>query len=166
MSGETSIDSTLNQLEQKAGDYEEMSRSCLQGCLFALQEQFSLGDVPTFKASTALLALPLRGETCGAVIGGLMAIGLAYGRERLDDWEGFVRTIGPAVRFCRSFEKEFGSLMCRDIQKALFGKGFNMADPAGLEEFEKADGYKKCRIPPGKAARIAGEILMEDREPC
>jgi len=161
MSDEISKEEILNELEEKAGDYEERSGCCAQGCLLALQEQFNLGDVLTFKAATAMPGIALRGETCGAVIGGLMAIGLAYGRESLDDWDGFLRAIRPARKFCRAFEKEFGSVMCRDVLKSQCGRSFNLADPAEAEEFEKTGGYKKCRVPPGKAARIAGEIIME-----
>jgi len=161
MATETSREDILNQLEQKAGDYEEMSRNCAQGSLLALQEQFHLGDGSALKAATVMPGIASRGETCGAVIGSLMAIGLAYGRDRLDDWEGYMRALRQALRFCRRFEKEFGSLMCRDVQKLVLGKSYNMADIAGSEEFEKDNGYKKCRVPPGKAARIAGEIIME-----
>ncbi len=161
MPDETLREEILKQLEQKAGDYEERSGCCAQGCLLALQEQFNLGDVLTFKAATAMPGIALRGETCGAVIGGLMAIGLAYGRESLDDWEGFLRAIKPARKFCRGFEKEFGSVMCRDVVKLQCGRSFNLADPADAEEFKKIGGYKKCRVPPAKAARIAGEIIME-----
>ena len=93
-----------------------------------------------------------------------MAIGLAYGRESLDDREGFLRAIKPARKFCRRFEKEFGSVMCRDVVKLQCGRSFNLADAAEAEEFEKIGGYKKCRVPPGKAARIAGEIIMEKEE--
>ena len=165
MSAEGLREETLNQLEERAGDYEERSGCCAQGCLLALQEQFHLGDELTFKAATAMPGIALRGETCGAVIGGLMAIGLAYGRESLDDWEGFLRAIRPARRFCRRFEKEFGSMMCRDIVKLQCGRSFDLADPAESREFEESGGYQKCRVPPGKAARIAGEIIMEKENP-
>ncbi|MCK4579808.1 MAG: C_GCAxxG_C_C family protein [Dehalococcoidia bacterium] len=165
MSDEGLREETLNQLEERAGDYEERSGCCAQGCLLALQEQFHLGDELTFKAATAMPGIALRGETCGAVIGGLMAIGLAYGRESLDDWEGFLRAIRPARRFCRRFEKEFGSMMCRDIVKLQCGRSFDLADPAESREFEESAGYQKCRVPPGKAARIAGEIIMEKENP-
>lgn len=164
MSNEGSKEEVLNQLEQRAGDYEERSGCCAQGCLLALQEQFKLGDALTFKAATAMPGVALRGETCGAVIGAVMAIGLAYGRESLDDWEGFLRAIKHARRFCRRFEKEFGSLMCRDIVKLQCGRSFNLADPVESKEFEQSGGYRKCRVPPGKAARIAGEIILEKED--
>ncbi|MEA3253461.1 MAG: C-GCAxxG-C-C family protein [Chloroflexota bacterium] len=162
MSDEGSKEETLRQLEQKAGDYEEKSGCCAQGCLLALQEQFHIGDSLTFKAATAMPGIALRGETCGAVIGGLMVIGLVYGRESMDDWEGYMKAIVKGRKFCRRFEKEFGSLMCRDVVKVQCGKSFNLADPEEAKEFEKIGGYQKCRIPPGKAARIVGEIVMEE----
>jgi C_GCAxxG_C_C family probable redox protein len=165
MSAKASEEDILNQLERKAGDYEERSGSCAQGTLLALQEQFHLGDASTLKAATVMPGIALRGETCGAVIGSLMAIGLAYGRENLDDWEQLLRALRPARRFCRKFEEEFGSLMCRDVHKLMVGKSFNLADPAQAEEFAKAGGAKKCRVPCEKAARIVGEIIMETEKP-
>ena len=165
MSAKASKEDILNQLERKAGDYEEKSGSCAQGTLLALQEQFHLGDASTLKAATVMPGIALRGETCGAVIGSLMAIGLAYGRENLDDWEEYLRALRPARTFCRKFEEEFGSLMCRDVHKLMVGKSFNLADPAEAEEFAKAGGAKKCRVPCEKAARIVGEIMMETEKP-
>jgi len=137
MSSKSSKEDTLNQLEQKAGDYEEMSGSCAQGTLLALQEQFYLGDASTLKAATVMPGIALRGETCGAVIAALMAIGLAFGRDKLDDWDGYFRALRPARRFCRRFENEFGSLMCRDVHTPLLGRTFNLADPSEAEEFGK-----------------------------
>jgi len=63
MPDEIARDEILKELEQKAGDYEERSGCCAQGCLLALQEQFNLGDVLTFKAATAMPGIALRGET-------------------------------------------------------------------------------------------------------
>ena len=54
MASKSSREDILNHLEQKAGDYEEMSRSCAQGTLLALQEQFHLGDESTLKAATVM----------------------------------------------------------------------------------------------------------------
>ncbi len=48
--------------------------------------------------------IALRGETCGAVIGSLMAIGLAYGRENDDYLEQFLRALRPARRLWRKFD--------------------------------------------------------------
>jgi C_GCAxxG_C_C family probable redox protein len=161
MGDEVSKEEVLNRLEQKAGDYEERSGCCAQGCLLALQEEFNIGDRLTLKAGTAMPGVALRGETCGAVIGGLMAIGLAFGRESLDDPEGFLRAIKQGRKFCRRFEQEFGSVNCRDVVKVQCGRSFDLADPQQAKEFEAMGGYQKCRVPPGRAARFVGELIME-----
>ena len=50
--------------------------------LLSLQEEFGLGDIQSFKAATVLTGgVVRRGETCGALLGALMALGLAMGRR-------------------------------------------------------------------------------------
>ncbi|MCX6004465.1 MAG: C-GCAxxG-C-C family protein [Chloroflexi bacterium] len=151
----------LNQLEQKAGDYEELFGSCAQGTLLALQEQFNLGDSCTLKAATAMPGIALRGETCGAVVAAIMALGLAFGREKPEDFAAVQRTTSAARKLCKRFEEEFGSCNCRDVQHHIFGRSYNLTDPNDQKEFVKADAIKKCRAPAGKAARIAGEMILD-----
>jgi len=47
----------------------------------ALQEHFNLGNAEVLKAATVMPDIALRGDTCGAVIAGIMAPGLTFGRE-------------------------------------------------------------------------------------
>jgi C_GCAxxG_C_C family probable redox protein len=161
MKEEISNEERLNKLEQKAGDYEELYGSCAQGTLLALQEEFKLGNAQTLKAATAMPGIALRGETCGAVIGAIMALGLAFGREKPDDFAAAQRTTSASRKLCRRFEEEFGGCNCRDVQHHIFGRSFNLTDPKDQTEFVAADASKKCRIPAGKAARIAGEMIID-----
>jgi len=62
MEQEKSREDRLNQLEQKAGDYEGLFGSCAQGTLLALQEEFKLGNEQTPKAATAMTGIALKGE--------------------------------------------------------------------------------------------------------
>ncbi|OLS14318.1 MAG: C_GCAxxG_C_C family protein [Promethearchaeota archaeon CR_4] len=151
----------MKQLEQKAGDYEELFASCAQGTLLALQEQFGLGDSKTLKAATAMPGIAHRGETCGAIIGAIMALGLAFGREKPEDIAAVHRTTSAARKLCKQFEEEFGSCNCRDVQHHIFGKSYNLAGLNEQIEFAKAGAAKKCRAPVGKAARIAGELILD-----
>lgn len=157
------VEEILERLERQAGDYLEAYGSCAQGTLRALQEEFGLGNSEVLKAATAMPGVALRGETCGAVIGPVMALGLAFGREEPEDYEAFLRTLRAAHSFCRQFEEEFGSCMCAGVQEKLFGRYFDLTDPAQMEEFAAAGAAKQCRIPAGKAVRIAGKILLDAR---
>jgi C_GCAxxG_C_C family probable redox protein len=151
----------LDRLEQKAGDYEELFGSCAQGTLLALQEEFGLGNEQTLKAATAMPGIALRGETCGAVVAAIMSLGMAFGRERPDDFAAVQKTTSAARKLCRRFEEEFGGCNCRDVQHHIFGRSFTLTDPKEQMEFVAADASRKCRAPAGKAARIAGEIILD-----
>ncbi len=151
----------LGLLGRKAGDYVVVFGSCAQGTLLALQEQFDMESPLALKSATAMPGIALRGETCGAVIGSLMALGMAFGREKPEDIRSVVRTMGAARDFCRRFEDEFGGCMCREVQQKLFGRSFDLADPTEQVEFVKAGAAEKCRIPAETAARIAGRLIIE-----
>ncbi|MBN1375690.1 MAG: C_GCAxxG_C_C family protein [Dehalococcoidia bacterium] len=154
----------LDRLEQKAGDYEELFTSCAQGTLLALQEEFNLGNEQSLKAATAMPGIALRGETCGAVIGAIMALGLAMGRAKPEDSAAADRTMSASRKLCSRFEEEFGGCNCRDVQRHIFGRSFELNDPRDGAAFVAANAIKKCRVPPGKAARIAGEIILNSQK--
>lgn len=155
-----SQEALLIRLEQKAGDYEELFGSCAQGTILALQEAFDLGSADTLKAATAMPGVALRGDTCGAVIGALMALGLAMGRDKPEDGKAAMRTILAGRILCEKFEARFGSCHCHGVQHHIFGRHFNLMDPEDGKEFVKADASKKCRIPVAFAARVAGELIL------
>ncbi len=164
MSGEATNARLLDELESKAAAYEIECKNCAQGCLRALQEVFGIGNALTFKAATAMPGIALRGEACGAVVAGLMAIGLVWGREDPLDMDSYMRSVSQGRKFCRWFEKEFGSVMCRDIVRQRFGKELNLASPDDVKEFQRMDGYRHCSCVPGKAARRVGEMILESND--
>jgi len=168
MTAKSSKEDILNRVDQKAGDYVEGGKgNCAQGAFFALREEFNLGDGMILKALALMPGIGYRGETCGAVMGALAALSISSGRDKLGDlvdtdMESYLSPIRAARAFCDTFEKEFGSLMCNHIQTQLFGRTFNAADPAQIQEMLQAGAGQKCRIPTGKAARFAAEIILEE----
>lgn len=164
MTDQVSREETCRQLEQKVKEYLRISGNCAQTSFLALQElqeQFGLDDGSILKALTVFPGIALRGETYGAVVGCLMALSLVYGRERLDDWDGYIRSLRPGRRFCRNFEKELGSTMCGDILESQFGRRYNLTDPVEAAEWQKANAQDKCSAVVAAAVRIAAEIIIE-----
>lgn len=151
-------------LDQKVDHYMQISYNCAQSSYLALEEQFGLNGDEVLKALTPLPGIAERGETCGAVLGPLMVFGLIYGRgkNRLNDWNIYRDSLVPSGKFCELFEQEFGSTMCRDIQKDKFGRSFNLTDPEDLREFQEADATSRCSSVVRKAVRIAAEIILDD----
>ncbi len=159
-------DLVMKLLDQKANKYMQISYNCAQSSFLALKEQFGLKGDDVLKALTPLTGIAERGETCGAVIGSLMAFGLIYGRgkNRLNDWNIYRDSLIPSGKFCKLFEKEFGSTMCFDIQNEIFGRCFHLTNPKELEEFQEAGATDKCSAVVRKAVRFAAEIILEREE--
>jgi C_GCAxxG_C_C family probable redox protein len=171
MLSEIEKEKILERVAKKAGDYEESAVSCSQGTLAALQEEFSLGGgSDVIKAAVFMPGIASRKETCGAVVGGLMALGLKFGRDKVKDpepdtpegREELFKLREKAWRFCEEFKKEFGSTMCGDIRPKIMGRDYNSMDPVDREQFFKDGGPKKCRVPAEKAARIVASIILEE----
>jgi C_GCAxxG_C_C family probable redox protein len=152
------------QLDQKVDLAMQRSFHCAQSSFLALNEHFSLGGEQVIKALTPLPGVAERGETCGAVIGPLMAFGLIYGRDQLqmDNWEKYQESLVPAGKLCTQFEQEFGSTMCHEVQKVKFGKCYHLTDSNELRQFQEAGATDHCSDVVRKAVRMAAEIILED----
>lgn len=161
----------IERVSKKAGDYEEMSVNCAQGTIGALMEEFDLpGGKELLKAASFFPGVDFRGETCGAVLGGLMALALVYGRDKLFDpaWatpeagEELLRNRTIAWNFCEKFKQRWGSTMCSVIRPAIMGRDYNTMIREERLQFIADGGPKMCRIPPEFAARLVAEILLEE----
>lgn len=173
MSSEASKQERIQRASTLAGDYEEESVNCAQGTLVGLMEVFGLeGGKELLKASTFMPGMMSRKETCGALLGGMMALGLKYGRDKLSDpsWstpeanEEMFRIREKVYRYCEAFKAEFGSTMCGDIRPLIMGRDYDTMKADERRQFLEDGGKKKCRIPPEAAARIAAEIMLEDED--
>lgn len=162
----------LKKVRNKAQKYDKFS-GCSQSVLLSLQEAFSIGSLESFKAATILSGgIARRGETCGAIIGALMALGLVIGREKMEDTQQYRATMTPANELCQRFQtalktefqfaKELKSTLCRDIQKKLYGRAFNLNDRMEYQAFLDAGGHNEEGCPKvcGIAAQLAAEMIL------
>jgi len=163
----SSKDENLEKAYSLAFKYEAERGSCPQCVLAALHESLGVGDPKTIQAADALAggtSLSTEG-TCGALVGGLLAIGSVVGRTYKDFSLGNRkrRVFQYSKKLYDKFIEEYGSPICKDIHMKLFGRTFNLLDPKDYAEFEKAGGHvDKCTVVSGKTARWAAEILIDD----
>ena len=92
------------QARKKAYDYELECHGCSQAVLLTFQELLGLQDELTFKAAGPLCAGLGMGKTCGALTGGVMVLGMKYGRPRIQDGlSGLFPGMGVAQRLVQRF---------------------------------------------------------------
>ena len=165
MSSHGSNKEMLDRVQQRAGDIVEGAMgNCAQATFIAVSEEFGLGNGDVVKSLTAMPGIALQGETCGTVVGALAVLGVYFGRGTEGPLGGFAETHPAAGRFCRDFEKEFGTLKCKQLHTSLCGKTYDFSDMSQMQEFMLAGGLKLCRAPAGKAARIVAGLILEKEE--
>jgi C_GCAxxG_C_C family probable redox protein len=139
------------------------SGNCAQTSFVVLQEEFNLEGDQILRALTPFPGIALRGETCGAVIGCLMALGLKFGRDDLNDWKGYIGSLPSARRFCVRFEEENGSTACARVLEAKLGRNYDLADREEALEYAASGGPDACSEVVTSAVRIASEAIRKKR---
>lgn len=158
-----SRESILALLDQKVEMIMSQSHHCAQTAFLVLKEQFDLADGEIVKALTPLPGLGEKGLLCGALTGSLMALGLIFGREHLDDWETYRASLVPAGEMVDRFREVQGSTNCCDIVETEFGKRYDLLDPEDHAEYVKAGASEKCGRVVQRAVRIAADIILRER---
>jgi C_GCAxxG_C_C family probable redox protein len=162
MPEKASREELLNKIEKTAHDYEKEFHGCSRCVFKALQDHLNIRDGATLRASTPLAAgVAMRGETCGALIGGLLAVGIITAQEDLKDSNALNNSLAAGFRLARKVEKEFGTTNCTTIQTERLGRFYSLADPEQYKAFIEAGGYVECPKVVGKIARMTAEFIMD-----
>jgi len=169
----TNKEKIIKNVREKAHEYDKFS-GCSQSVLLSIQEEFDIKNLEAFKSATVFGGGVARsGETCGALIGALMALGLVIGREQMQDTEIYRKAIEPAREIQRRFKEELKrqlqfkedlkTTLCKEIQKNIYGRSFDLNDEKDYQEFLDAGGHgdlgcpRVCAI----AAQVAAEKILE-----
>jgi C_GCAxxG_C_C family probable redox protein len=149
-------------------EYEKTYRGCSQCTVAAVQDILGIREDSVFKAATGLAAGGgLTGiGPCGGYVGSVMVISQLCGRERSDfaDPEKIrFKSFGLTRKFTEEFIREFGTIICRDIQTSKFGRPYYIADPDEFAKFEEAGGHDdKCTDVVGRASRLAVQFILRE----
>ncbi len=139
---------------EKAVQVFKEGLSCSQAVLGAYCEQFGPDKETAYKISSGFSGGMHLDQTCGAVTGAFMVIGLKYGRTRADDVEAKMNTVEAVRKFAEKFKARHGSIGCTKLI------GCNVSTPEGYEEAKKKDMFKQvCPEFVKSAAEILEEIL-------
>jgi C_GCAxxG_C_C family probable redox protein len=101
---------------EKAVKLFEEGFVCSQAVLAAFCDLLEIEENMALKISNGFGGgIARKQEVCGAVSGGIMAIGLKYGRAELDDMAAHEKTYKAIHAFCDEFERKNGFLNCRNL---------------------------------------------------
>ena len=153
----------LDRVQQRAEEYNFLARNCARSTALAVMEEFGLGNMEVIKALSPFPGFGGTGWMCGGVTGGLIALGLYFGSDDVQDYDAVGATIMAARKFMPRFEEQVGSVVCPKIHEdVVFGRYMDpAASPENMEAFAKAQGFEKCGLLPGIGARLAAEIIIE-----
>jgi C_GCAxxG_C_C family probable redox protein len=152
----------LDRVQRRAEEYNFLARNCAKGTALALLEEFGLGNLEIIQALSPFPGFGGTGWMCGAVTGGLIALGLYFGSRDVLNYDATGAAIRAAREFMPRFKAATGSVLCPELQEVLFGRYMDpAASPENMAAFAEAKGFEKCSLLPGIGARIAAKVIIE-----
>ncbi len=172
----TQVDDSLKQaLIDKAYElgyrYEREYMGCAQCVFAALTDTFNLRNGQTDAIFQSLTALAGGGAgqgdgSCGAYVGAAAFIGYILGRSRdnfADPDRIRHRTARLVDRVHQKFIDEYGTVVCHQMHRKIYGRPFWFKDPDEMAKFEAAGAHETgCTSVVGNGARWAAEVLLEE----
>jgi len=145
----------VNEAERAVSRFAQGS-NCAQAVLWAYAPHFGLEPEIAMRIAAPFGGGMARlGETCGAVTGALMVIGLQLGNTTGEDQESKERTYELVREFVRRFAARHGSVKCRELL------GCDLSTPAGLQRArEQGLSTTLCRGFVRDSAEIVSELLF------
>ncbi len=161
--GDKSKEEILKELEEKVNKFFPMYRSCAQASFCSLNEQFELKADNTIRAIKPFTGgIALKGETCGAVSGSLLALGFFFEPIEQIGNEKAGASIKYGGMFFDRFKEEFGSTRCWGVQEHQYGRYYDFLNPEEQKLFMEEAKSGKCMEVVKRAVLIAGEIILEN----
>ncbi|RJX22983.1 MAG: C_GCAxxG_C_C family protein [Ammonifex sp.] len=142
----------MSNVELAVSCFKEGS-NCAQALLSSYGIKFGLDRETAFKIAAAFGGgLGRLGETCGAVTGAFMIIGLKYGPERPKDKAAKEKVRNSAEHFIAKFKFRNGAIKCKTLL------GCDISTPEGMK-FAKEQNLIETLCP--KFVKDAAEIIEE-----
>ena len=131
--------------------------NCAQSVLYAHCDGSGIDTNTAFKIASGFGGgMGRKGEVCGAVTGGILALGLRYGRGEDGTKEDAEITHAKTRELMERFEKENGNILCRNLLN-----GCDLATPEGKETFYNNDLHNRVCV---KCVESAIRIVEEIKE--
>ena len=146
----------MNRSQQAVAAFES-GFNCSQAILRSYGSDYGLSPLHALQVASGFGGGMRRGDTCGAVTGALMVLGLRYGPQDTPDKAANADVYSKIADFCSKFESRCGSVVCRDLL------GCDLSTPEGLDHAKSKNLFRTiCPKMVEAAADLLGEMLGED----
>jgi C_GCAxxG_C_C family probable redox protein len=145
-------------VEQKAKElFGEGGLFCAESVLTAVSDEAGMISPLIPRIATGFCGGISRTRgICGAVAGGVMALGIVFGRDNAD--QSHETVYKKVQQFLRAFEEEYKSTNCFELT------GCDLNTEEGRQTFYHEGVVEKCRRFTGKAASLAARIIADARD--
>lgn len=148
----------LSEREERVQQIYDSGFNCAESVLKSCQELYHLpGDEVVPKVATGFGGgIGRKGSVCGALTGGIMALGLEMGRMDPKDAQARDRAYAIAREIYEKFEREFGTVLCYNLTQC------DLSTPEGQKKFKEASMHKNlCSKFVQGMVKWVGEALEE-----
>jgi C_GCAxxG_C_C family probable redox protein len=158
-------DKRLDEVFADAKEKELSCAGCAQCTVAAVLDALDIENESAFKAASGMaMGMGLSGDgTCGAILGGAMAIGLLFGRDcaSFEDPSAAMRSYDMVRLLYDDVKSRYGTTRCNDLQIKFVGRSFDMDKDEDYEAAVEAGLSNYCSDLVGSAARKALEIILK-----
>ena len=128
--------------------------ACSQAILGTYGPRYGLDEGRSMRVAAGFAGGMRLGETCGAVTGAFMVLGLAHGGDNCTIAEGRQAAYGAVTTFAQQFRQRHGSLVCRELL------GCDISTPEGAKVAQEKGLFRTtCDRLVRDAAELVGDML-------
>jgi C_GCAxxG_C_C family probable redox protein len=164
----------LQRIYELGFEYEQKHRGCAQCAVLAIHRGLGLEDSAVYKAASGLAggAGECTDGLCGAYSGAILVQSAIFGRPeeeaatekgRAEKYDSF----RLAAALHEKFLQRYGSVVCAGVQKAVYGRSFDLRSDAEKKAFRDAGAHTdkdKCCSVVGNGARWGAELILKELE--
>jgi len=143
--------------EELASTYGPQYHGCAQIVVATFMEILGISDELVLMAASCFAGGSKRCLTCGAISGGLIILGLKYGRRRLEDGvEAEEAALEPATDLVDRFKEVYDTTDCCELT------GYDFSDPSQFQAFlDSPEAVEKCTERVTKVTGWIAEIISK-----
>lgn len=141
----------------KSATYFKNGFNCSQAVFATFATDYGMSEEVALKVATQFGGGARKGEMCGAVVGGLMALGLKYGHFHMNAPEEKGNAYKKAEEFMNRFIAKNGTVVCRELL------GYDISKPEEMAKIKELDLFEStCPKMIQCATEIVEQMLKEE----